>query len=695
MKLNDMDVLVCNCEGTMAIDEKALGKACGDKAKLANQLCRTGIEAFETAVRSSDMLLVACTQEAPLFLEAAEAFDDAAPDLRFCNIREKAGWCAEKPGGASRDLTAKMAALLAEATLDIPDAQSVSLESEGELLIVGPAEAAIDAARKLAERLDVTVLITGDDAADVLPPRIMSMPVFKGRVTGASGHMGAFEVTVADFEPASPSRRQGFGFDGTGDQGRLECDLILDLRAAQPLFTAPEKRDGYFNPDPAGPGAVADVLLTLTDMIGSFEKPRYVDYDATLCAHGNAGIVGCSRCLDNCPTGAITPAGDKVAYDPYICAGCGTCASICPTGAAKYTLPAGDALYARLRTVLTTYRKAGGAAPRLLIHDGEWGEDMIAALARSANGLPAATIPFSINAVTQTGLEFLFAAAAYGAAAITVLASPAQRGETDGLAGEIALANAVLDGLGYGAGRVTLVDDADPDALAAHLGRAVPAVAMPAGEFLAMGRKRSVMTQALKDLHASAPNPVDAIALEAGAPFGAVVVDVAGCTLCLSCVGACPTGALKDNPDKPELSFAEAQCVQCGLCRNTCPEKVISLQPRLTFTEAALAHQVVKTEEPFQCIRCGKDFGTRSTIERMVAKLDGHPMFATAGGTDRLKMCEDCRVIAIATEDEQPMAMGTVPVTRTTDDYLRERDELRRQAEADMKEKGLEPNGEG
>ena len=75
--------------------------------------------------------------------------------------------------------------------------------------------------------------------------------------------------------------------------------------------------------------------------------------------------------------------------------------------------------------------------------------------------------------------------------------------------------------------------------------------------------------------------------LPAGAPFGRVVVDVAGCTLCLACVGACPTGALVDNPERPQLSFVEDACVQCGLCQSTCPESVIRLEPRLNFADEA------------------------------------------------------------------------------------------------------------
>ena len=31
MKLNDKEVLVCSCEGTMAIDANGLAKACGAK----------------------------------------------------------------------------------------------------------------------------------------------------------------------------------------------------------------------------------------------------------------------------------------------------------------------------------------------------------------------------------------------------------------------------------------------------------------------------------------------------------------------------------------------------------------------------------------------------------------------------------------------------------------------------------------
>ena len=104
-----------------------------------------------------------------------------------------------------------------------------------------------------------------------------------------------------------------------------------------------------------------------------------------------------------CPTGAISPAGNHVAIDPYVCAGCGSCASVCPTGAAEYALPPADALMRRVRTLMLAYRNAGGRDGVVLFHDGDHGEPLIDALARFGDGLPANVLPVRVNEVTQVG----------------------------------------------------------------------------------------------------------------------------------------------------------------------------------------------------------------------------------------------------------------------------------------------------
>jgi ferredoxin len=688
MKLNGKDVFVCSCEDTMSIDADGLAKACGGDGALkpARHLCRVELDRFMDEARGADNILVACTQEAPLFLDALDELGDDAPQADFVNIRERAGW-SEAGKTKNRNVTAKMAALIREAALDLREATSVSMISTGILLVLGRDDTAVEAARKLADRMDVTVLLEG--GAQVSPPGVMDMPIFTGTIKSAKGHLGAFEIAVEHFRPTAPSSKDKLEFTGLGETGSSTCDLILDLRAQAPLFSAADKRDGYFHVDPKSPAAVMEALFTLADMIGEFEKPRYVDYDAGICAHSRSKITGCSKCLDVCPTGAIAPNGDTVKFDPYICAGCGLCAVVCPTGAAKYSLPAGDGLSERLRAVVGTYTKAGGTDPVLLIHDAGFGQDVIALSARHGRGLPGNVLPFAVNQVTQLGLESLTLALALGCSEVCYLLPPKKREDRDTLLETIGIVDAVTDGLGYGAGRVRLIEADDPDQLEAALyDRETPA-AVPAGDVAGVGRKRSVLRLSLDALHKKAPNKVDEIALPAGAPFGRVDIDVDVCTLCLACVGACPTGALRDNENLPQLSFAEDACVQCGLCKNTCPEKVITLEPRLSFREEARTHQVVKEEQPHLCIRCGKPFATQSSMLRTIDKLKDHSMFQGPGKLERLMMCEDCRVVQLTTEDGNPLAHGTVPIPRTTDDYLRERDDLREKAKRDMIKKGL------
>ena len=590
----------------------------------------------------------------------------------------------------------KMAALLAIADHAPQPHQFVTFKSQGVTLVLGRDETAIETAKALADSLDITVLLTGE--TDIAPPRATQFPIRKGVVSRATGHLGAFELSIDRYaEPAVSSRaRLVFGAERGGLTSR--ADVVIDLTGRPPLFSAPDLRDGYLRADPADAVAVERLIRRAEGLDGTFDKPRYVAFKEDLCAHSRSRITGCTRCLDLCPAGAISPAHDHVAIDPYLCGGCGACSAACPTGAVSYAFPTTDKLIGTIRTLLTTYRAAGGTDAVLLLHDAEHGEALIDAAARYGSGLPANVLPLAVNEVTEIGLETIAAAFAYGVAHVRLLLRAKPRHEPEGLRQTMALAEPILAALGYGGGAVATIETDDPDAMLEALNTLprATAAATPA-TFAPTGGKRDILKLALRELHRVAPRQIDEITLPQRAPFGRVKVDTKGCTLCLSCVSACPTSALTAGDDRPLLRFDESLCVQCGLCKATCPEKVIALEPRINFPAFAAGPAMIKEEEPFCCIVCAKPFGVKSTIEKIVAKLEGkHWMYTGANALrlDLVKMCEDCRVSEVTNSGIDPYAGARRPPVRTSEDYFAERERQRALKEGGaVKDGPVKPSG--
>ncbi|MEY8878223.1 MAG: 4Fe-4S binding protein, partial [Leptothrix sp. (in: b-proteobacteria)] len=282
------------------------------------------------------------------------------------------------------------------------------------------------------------------------------------------------------------------------------------------------------------------------------------------------------------------------------------------------------------------------------------------------HGVPARVLPVALWHTASVGIDLWLAAIAQGATQIGILMTDEEAPDyRRALAEQIGVAQAILTGLGYRGEHLRLIEARDAAtldiALSAWAGRAAsPASAAQgvarAATFSAQPDKRSTLDLAIDHLQAQAPQQPEAIALPAaGSPYGNVVVDASRCTLCLSCVGACPEGALLDNPAQPQLRLIEKNCVQCGLCATTCPETAITLQPRLLLADggrARKAPRVIAEMAPYRCVRCSKPFGTLRAIENMVVKLAGHSAFQ-GHALERLKMCGDCRVIDIHTNPNE------------------------------------------
>ena len=461
-------------------------------------------------------------------------------------------------------------------------------------------------------------------------------------------------------------------------------DLVLDLRE-QPAFAMHQPPQGYFH---VGQDAqrLFDAVLELRGAVGGFDKPRFVHYKQRLCAHSRNERIGCQACIDVCSARAIRsdasakgrsrnatqPAGGIV-VEPHLCVGCGACTTVCPSGALAYAAPGTVDQGKRLATMLATYARAGGRDAALLLHSEGAGQRMIDELGRAArvdasvHGVPARVMPVALWHTASVGLDLWLMAIAHGASQVFVLLTDEEAPEyRQALAEQAAVAEAILQGLGLAGTHVQLLEARDARDLAAlDTALRVPPAAsinVPAS-FAAQPDKRSTLELALDHLRQHAPAAVpDEIALQnsqgqglAGAPYGNLVVDTERCTLCLACVGACPEAALLDNPERPQLKFIEKNCVQCGLCAGTCPENAITLQPRLWLADEGRARKAPRSlneARPYACVRCGKPFGTLKAVENMITKLAGHSAFQGAAA-ERLKMCNDCRVIDIYTNPNE------------------------------------------
>lgn len=330
--------------------------------------------------------------------------------------------------------------------------------------------------------------------------------------------------------------------------------------------------------------------------------------DGAACANARHAATACRRCVDACPTAALTPTrGGAPVLDPAGCVGCGACVPVCPLRAisdgcsprplhqAIADLPPGPVV------VVCDRRRAADAG-----HGGH----LVAHRACLASLGPGDLLDLAERShrhvvVDDTGC----ARCEIGQAVAGVIAAVDE-------AGRLARAyhrpqSVQLASRDAAPG----VDGAWRDARGGAMSRRGMfrrlAAALPdgTGRGSAIGARLQLIGL-LRTWEAEGSRPVAVEGPVAG--FTRAAVDGASCLGCGLCADVCPTDALAhevstvDGARRFELRFRPARCVGCGVCAAACRERSLSLTPAFSSRSSAPdAVEVVAAGVLHGCEVCG------------------------------------------------------------------------------------------
>ncbi|WP_394154110.1 4Fe-4S dicluster domain-containing protein [Vibrio maritimus] len=504
---------------------------------------------------------------------------------------------------------------------------TVSYESHGDTLIVGPTAIITSTAEQLTSMHSVTLLSTDGEPSE-------HDNLYYADSIEITGFLGTFSVHINNKNTHSNLAEVSVGRD---------CfDIVLD-HSLNGCMSEEVPVPGYY---PVGRGypTLADALEEIPGLMGTFDKPKFFRLDNDMCAHSSRGVKGCERCVDACPAGALSSQGNdkighKIEINPYLCQGVGTCATACPTEAIHYALPTPQETQKFIERTLANYHQQGGENAIILICSSRHESYNAMAL----NALPENVIPVVVEELPSVGIDTWFAALVNGATQVLFAASR-HMPETiqTVLNSEVGMAQQLLENLGLARETIDIM-------YLESLREGLPTLVEKDLELCigdVEGSKRERLFHSL-DVLSAKQGVTDTIQpLPTTAPYGTVTCDTDKCTLCMGCVAVCPTKALYNKGDRPALDFVEQDCVQCGMCEKACPESALSLTQQINWDKESRTQVIALHEEKAaECLSCGKPFAPQSMITMLQDKLRGHSHFDNEAALRRIAMCEDCRVV--------------------------------------------------
>lgn len=382
-----------------------------------------------------------------------------------------------------------------------------------------------------------------------------------------------------------------------------------------------------------------EILEILQSKSPVYRYRNFTIYDSAICQYQGRRNDLCAKCVEVCPTVAILKNDEKreLVFSHIDCIGCGACVSVCPSGALKF---------ARLsQSVFCEIAKLYRGKIPLLIADGE--------ISSALNvPLPCGVLPlgfFGAKQIDEVNLLSLMQESGS-----SVILCGADVGEGTREAAE--LVNEISRAI-YGRQAVFLAQNLSELSEALKLAQSSQPWEFSLNEFN-LGKKE------IFSKRVSAMVGEDGFGtVKSGErlKFGEVAINESSCTLCLSCVGACNTGALYADRSDNSIKLNASLCTMCNYCVLSCAEKDtmalnfsgLKLQPEF------FSYRTLAKDELFRCIECGKEFATAKAVMKIAEMMSAH----FADDVEKMKTlfcCGDCKAKIMIKRQIQDAKKGAV-----------------------------------
>lgn len=403
-----------------------------------------------------------------------------------------------------------------------------------------------------------------------------------------------------------------------------EADELLVLEADQVLWgNCPTEYKGWrglYDHEALGHEKAIETVLKGS---GSVTYQNYVKYDASLCLYHGKRKAICGQCADICPTQAIKRKDQsfQLCISHIECIGCGACVAGCPTGAIDSARMPREA-FARIRTLYK--EQIAMILPSKLDFDllqVDLDENVLPLVLEDEFMLDEWHL---ISFLQTNGLPLIFY--------YTGTLSPVTKNV-------FSVVNGIYQKI-YQRKAVLVCQDTE-ELLAAfdNLTPFTEAIYDPDERSLP---KKPIMAKRLK--HIVGNGDFGTVFTGPYLHYGMLRLNQDKCTLCLSCVGGCNSGALSAHAENNTLQFTPSLCMCCDYCVQTCPEEncLETLKDQLVMHPEFFRQRVIAQDEIFNCIECGKGFAPAKSIARIATIMK--PNFGD--DSTRIKTlycCPDCK----------------------------------------------------